>query len=237
MALWVGSAQGRGTLLAKRGQRPGRAHLHSSKSSCTVIGCHPGASRPPRRFLRFVTGSPRLPPGGLAALQPRLTVVRKLSHAASLGAEGTSAPAGSLSAPSGGGSLPAGAQHPADGDLPSGETAPAGAGCRGVLAGGTSGINARRAQGLPLPPACTFDALPPGLLLGRDPPRPRASLRAHQPLSNPLTHPPIPHLTPSTAAVMTCANYLKLPPYSSKEVLRERLLYAVREGQGSFDLS
>lgn len=30
-----------------------------------------------RRFLRFVTGCPRLPPGGLAALQPRLTVVRK----------------------------------------------------------------------------------------------------------------------------------------------------------------
>jgi E3 ubiquitin-protein ligase TRIP12 len=30
-----------------------------------------------RAFLRFVTGSPRLPPGGLAALQPRLTVVRK----------------------------------------------------------------------------------------------------------------------------------------------------------------
>ena len=24
-----------------------------------------------RRFLRFVTGSPALPPGGLAALQPR----------------------------------------------------------------------------------------------------------------------------------------------------------------------
>lgn len=30
-----------------------------------------------RAFLRFVTGCPRLPPGGLAALQPRLTVVRK----------------------------------------------------------------------------------------------------------------------------------------------------------------
>jgi E3 ubiquitin-protein ligase TRIP12 len=36
---------------------------------------------------------------------------------------------------------------------------------------------------------------------------------------------------------MTCANYLKLPPYSSREVLEERLLFAVREGQGSFDLS
>lgn len=33
-----------------------------------------------------MTGTPRLPPGGLAALQPRLTVVRKLSHAAMAGA-------------------------------------------------------------------------------------------------------------------------------------------------------
>lgn len=41
-----------------------------------------------RRFLRFVTGTPRLPPGGLAALQPRLTVVRKLSQAAMAGARG-----------------------------------------------------------------------------------------------------------------------------------------------------
>jgi E3 ubiquitin-protein ligase TRIP12 len=101
-----------------------------------------------------VTGTPRLPPGGLAALQPRLTVVRK-SAAAAAGGEGGSAPQGS--APSLGAGTPGvGGRHPADGDLPS---------------------------------------------------------------------------------VMTCANYLKLPPYSSKEVLRERLLYAIREGQGSFDLS
>ena len=38
-------------------------------------------------------------------------------------------------------------------------------------------------------------------------------------------------------SVMTCANYIKLPPYSSKTVMKERVLYAVREGQGSFDLS
>lgn len=38
-------------------------------------------------------------------------------------------------------------------------------------------------------------------------------------------------------SVMTCANYIKLPPYSNKEVLKERLLFAIREGQGSFDLS
>lgn len=113
-----------------------------------------------RRFLRFVTGSPRLPPGGLAALQPRLTVVRKLSHAAMAAIEGTSAPvAQSLGTSVGGtsvGSTPGGPRHPADGDLPS---------------------------------------------------------------------------------VMTCANYIKLPPYSSREVLRERLLLAIKDGQGSFDLS
>ncbi|ERN04907.1 E3 ubiquitin-protein ligase UPL4 isoform X1 [Amborella trichopoda] len=79
-----------------------------------------------RAFLQFVTGAPRLPPGGFAALNPKLTIVRK---------------------------------HFGDGtawDLPS---------------------------------------------------------------------------------VMTCANYLKLPPYSSKDQMRERLLYAITEGQGSFHLS
>jgi hypothetical protein len=30
-----------------------------------------------RSFLQFVTGAPRLPPGGLAALSPKLTIVRK----------------------------------------------------------------------------------------------------------------------------------------------------------------
>ncbi|KAF5737581.1 hypothetical protein HS088_TW13G00466 [Tripterygium wilfordii] len=79
-----------------------------------------------RAFLQFVTGAPRLPPGGLASLNPKLTIVRK--HCSSC----------------------------ADGDLPS---------------------------------------------------------------------------------VMTCANYLKLPPYSSKERMKEKLLYAITEGQGSFHLS
>ncbi|KAE8812510.1 E3 ubiquitin-protein ligase UPL4 [Hordeum vulgare] len=79
-----------------------------------------------RAFLQFITGSPRLPPGGLAALNPNLTVVRKHSN------------------------------NDADDDLPS---------------------------------------------------------------------------------VMTCANYLKLPAYCSKERMREKLLYAITEGQGSFHLS
>lgn len=38
-------------------------------------------------------------------------------------------------------------------------------------------------------------------------------------------------------SVMTCANYIKLPPYSSFRVCQDRLLFAIREGQGSFDLS
>lgn len=79
-----------------------------------------------RLFLRFVTGAPRLPSGGLAALNPKLTIVRK--HCSNL----------------------------VDADLPS---------------------------------------------------------------------------------VMTCANYLKLPPYSSKEIMKEKLLYAITEGQGAFHLS
>ncbi|XP_057839619.1 E3 ubiquitin-protein ligase UPL3 [Cryptomeria japonica] len=82
-----------------------------------------------RAFLQFVTGSPNLPPGGLSALNPKLTVVRK---------------------------NPTNLTDTLDMDLPS---------------------------------------------------------------------------------AMTCANYLKLPPYSTKETMRDRLVYAITEGQGSFDLS
>eukprot|EP00245_Coleochaete_scutata_P015662 TRINITY_DN706_c0_g1_i1.p1 TRINITY_DN706_c0_g1~~TRINITY_DN706_c0_g1_i1.p1 ORF type:complete len:1941 (-),score=419.45 TRINITY_DN706_c0_g1_i1:667-6414(-) len=101
-----------------------------------------------RSFLRFVTGAPRLPPGGLSALYPKLTIVRKHpTGGTGVALTGTTPPGAASSL--GGTTL-------ADGDLPS---------------------------------------------------------------------------------VMTCANYLKLPPYSCKEIMRERLLYAIQEGQGSFDLS
>ncbi|KAG2490174.1 hypothetical protein HYH03_011304 [Edaphochlamys debaryana] len=104
-----------------------------------------------RAFLRFVTGCPRLPPGGLTALQPRLTVVRK---------------------------------HPSGGDGPSNGPTPVGSFQEaGAMAGAM----------------CAADADLP--------------------------------------SVMTCANYIKLPPYSSKSVMAARLMYAIREGQGSFDLS
>jgi len=38
-------------------------------------------------------------------------------------------------------------------------------------------------------------------------------------------------------SVMTCVNYLKLPEYSSSDVMRARLAVAAREGQLSFHLS
>lgn len=38
-------------------------------------------------------------------------------------------------------------------------------------------------------------------------------------------------------SVMTCVNYLKLPDYSGEEVMRERLLLALKEGNHSFHLS
>lgn len=110
-----------------------------------------------RGFLAFVTGSPRLPSGGLAALHPPLTVVRK----------------------SGEGSTPSGT------------------------------------------PGTTPATPPSGLLLGASP---GASTSAGSSDG----------LLPSA---MTCASYLKLPPYSSKSLMRERIKYVVAEGAGSFHLS
>ncbi|XP_062014707.1 E3 ubiquitin-protein ligase UPL3-like [Rosa rugosa] len=45
-----------------------------------------------RAFCQFVTGAPRLPPGGLAVLNPKLTIVRKHSSTANnAAANGTGA--------------------------------------------------------------------------------------------------------------------------------------------------
>ena len=38
-------------------------------------------------------------------------------------------------------------------------------------------------------------------------------------------------------SVMTCANYIKLPPYTTREAMEKKLVFAINEGQGSFDLS
>jgi E3 ubiquitin-protein ligase TRIP12 len=41
----------------------------------------------------------------------------------------------------------------------------------------------------------------------------------------------------SFPSVMTCANYLKLPEYSSQEILREKLIFAIYECQNCFELT
>ena len=61
-------------------------------------------------------------------------------------------------------------------------------------------------------------------------------------LNPPLTVVRKPHESPLTAddylpSVMTCVNYLKLPDYSSKEVMKQKLRIAMVEGTGSFHLS
>ena len=38
-------------------------------------------------------------------------------------------------------------------------------------------------------------------------------------------------------SVMTCVNYLKMPDYSTVDVLKDKLWMAIREGQGAFHLS
>ncbi|CAN6242342.1 unnamed protein product [Urochloa humidicola] len=116
-------------------------HGYTSKSPAIVSFLAIMAEFTPEQqhaFCQFVTGAPRLPPGGLGALNPKLTIVRKHSSSAANTSNAT------------------GAIESADDDLPS---------------------------------------------------------------------------------VMTCANYLKLPPYSTKAVMLKKLLFAINEGQGSFDLS
>jgi E3 ubiquitin-protein ligase TRIP12 len=38
-------------------------------------------------------------------------------------------------------------------------------------------------------------------------------------------------------SVMTCVNYLKMPDYSTVDILREKLAYSMTEGAGAFHLS
>lgn len=61
-------------------------------------------------------------------------------------------------------------------------------------------------------------------------------------LNPPLTVVRKPHEAPLKAddylpSVMTCVNYLKLPEYSSKVVMLEKLQVSMKEGVGSFHLS
>ncbi|KAF8449163.1 hypothetical protein L210DRAFT_3609574 [Boletus edulis BED1] len=71
---------------------------------------------------------------------------------------------------------------------------------------------------------------------------PKLPIGGFRGLNPPLTVVRKPHEAPFTAddylpSVMTCVNYLKLPEYSSKKAMREKLCTAMKEGVGSFHLS
>jgi E3 ubiquitin-protein ligase TRIP12 len=149
-----------------------------------------------RLFLKFVTGSPRLPPGGLAALRPHVTLVMK--HNSSNRTR--------LRAPS---------------------------------------VHAIELQCARLPQrscslwCCGVSSVPHAASVGR-PEAPlrfadRASHRAHWRAGDGRDD--LAGHDQELPSVMTCANYIKLPPYSSKAACARQLRLAVQEGQGSFDLS
>jgi len=71
---------------------------------------------------------------------------------------------------------------------------------------------------------------------------PKLPIGGFRGLNPPLTVVRKPHESPLTAddylpSVMTCVNYLKLPDYSCKEVMKQKLRVAMLEGTGSFHLS
>jgi E3 ubiquitin-protein ligase TRIP12 len=71
---------------------------------------------------------------------------------------------------------------------------------------------------------------------------PKLPIGGFRGLNPPLTVVRKPHEAPLTAddylpSVMTCVNYLKLPEYSSRKAMREKLRTAMKEGVGSFHLS
>ncbi|KAG6869212.1 hypothetical protein C0993_009075 [Termitomyces sp. T159_Od127] len=71
---------------------------------------------------------------------------------------------------------------------------------------------------------------------------PKLPIGGFRGLNPPLTVVRKPHEPPLTAddylpSVMTCVNYLKLPEYTSKEIMKEKLRIAMQEGVGSFHLS
>ncbi|KAF9778308.1 hypothetical protein BJ322DRAFT_1114126 [Thelephora terrestris] len=71
---------------------------------------------------------------------------------------------------------------------------------------------------------------------------PKLPIGGFRGLNPPLTVVRKPHESPLTAddylpSVMTCVNYLKLPDYSCKEVMKQKIRTAMMEGTGSFHLS
>ncbi|PNS21757.1 hypothetical protein CAC42_1611 [Sphaceloma murrayae] len=68
---------------------------------------------------------------------------------------------------------------------------------------------------------------------------PIGGFKSLTPMFTVVCKPSEPPLTPDDylPSVMTCVNYLKMPDYTSAEVLRQKLAVAIKEGQGAFHLS
>ncbi|KAJ5105721.1 hypothetical protein NUU61_003068 [Penicillium alfredii] len=68
---------------------------------------------------------------------------------------------------------------------------------------------------------------------------PIGGFKSLTPIFTVVCRPSEPPYTPDDylPSVMTCVNYLKLPDYSSLDVLKERISVAIKEGQGAFHLS
>lgn len=66
-----------------------------------------------------------------------------------------------------------------------------------------------------------------------------SGFKALTPMFTVVCKPSEPPFTPDDylPSVMTCVNYLKMPDYTSAEVLRQKLAVAIKEGQGAFHLS
>lgn len=119
-----------------------------------------------RLFLQFVTGSPRLPIGGLRSLSPQLTIVKKTHH-----------------------------HHHQE---------------------STSTISSKQTS-----------------TSSNNSTKQSSSSNSNSPSQSTSGNNDDMYLP----SVMTCVNYLKLPDYSSIEVMREKLMRAMSDGQLSFHLS
>jgi hypothetical protein len=148
-----------------------------------------------REFLQFVTGSPRLPLGGFSSLRPPLTIVRKAGKAAT----------SSLLSPGASPSLaPTQAPHP----------------------NGMTTTSTLSSSSPSLVSSAGVVALSPSPVLTHS-----HHHHTHSDLSfslgpsaaAPALGSPAARCQDDLPSVMTCANYLKLPDYQTKDILREKL--------------
>lgn len=139
-----------------------------------------------KAFLQFTTGCSTLPPGGLANLHPRLTIVRKVREAETFTSSW-------------------GRRRPHWGAV--------------VLMGALLSLKTLLTHNNSTTDVLT--RLPPAFF--------SSSCSSWPRLSPPAPPPQVDATDSSYPSVNTCVHYLKLPEYSSEDIMRERLLAATME--------